>query len=661
MSEIEQKPVDEQTENSVELAVSAEIVEEAPLTSNNEELSDVESLDEETNNVETTEDKSPEIDIPVEEANPELNYLGLDIFNDVREVSMEELLNSEAIEEVPQEEQDRYLSTFSEINEREIVTGRVIGMNEKEILIDIGFKSEGVILRNEFTEENLPEVGEKLDVYLERMEDESGKTVLSKEKADFLRRWTELRNNHETGEIISGRIIRRIKGGMIVDLNGVQAFLPGSQIDIRPVKDFDKYIDSDIDLRVVKFNEFRKNVVVSHKAILEESMAEQRDELFKKLEVGSVMEGRVKNITDFGVFIDLGGIDGLLHITDLSWGRVNHPSELIGMDDTLTVKIIDFDQEKTRVSLGLKQLTPHPWDNVDDKYPEGTNIKGKIVSLTNYGAFVEIEPGIEGLVHVSEMSWTRHIKNPSEMYTLGDEVEAVVLAIDSEDRKISLGAKQLQDDPWDEIEEKYMMGTIVKGSVINLTQFGAFVELEEGIDGLIHVSDLSWTKIVRHPKEIIEKGQEVEVRVLEVSRESRRIALGLKQVGDDPWPDLVKQFETGKEVEGEIVRVLDKGIILNLDQDVEGIIPFGSQPKRQRKALSSKHKPGQKLKGVVMEVKPEDKKVVLFSDELSVDTPDKQDDVQDYLDTQEGPVGEKIEIPPASTDETESDSEPAAE
>lgn len=661
MSEIEQKPVDEQTENSVELAVSAEIVEEAPLTSNNEELSDVESLDEETNNVETTEDKSLEIDIPAEEANPELNYLGLDIFNDVREVSMEELLNSEAIEEVPQEEQDRYLSTFSEINEREIVTGRVIGMNEKEILIDIGFKSEGVILRNEFTEENLPEVGEKLDVYLERMEDESGKTVLSKEKADFLRRWTELRNNHETGEIISGRIIRRIKGGMIVDLNGVQAFLPGSQIDIRPVKDFDKYIDSDIDLRVVKFNEFRKNVVVSHKAILEESMAEQRDELFKKLEVGSVMEGRVKNITDFGVFIDLGGIDGLLHITDLSWGRVNHPSELIGMDDTLTVKIIDFDQEKTRVSLGLKQLTPHPWDNVDDKYPEGTNIKGKIVSLTNYGAFVEIEPGIEGLVHVSEMSWTRHIKNPSEMYTLGDEVEAVVLAIDSEDRKISLGAKQLQDDPWDEIEEKYMMGTIVKGSVINLTQFGAFVELEEGIDGLIHVSDLSWTKIVRHPKEIIEKGQEVEVRVLEVSRESRRIALGLKQVGDDPWPDLVKQFETGKEVEGEIVRVLDKGIILNLDQDVEGIIPFGSQPKRQRKALSSKHKPGQKLKGVVMEVKPEDKKVVLFSDELSVDTPDKQDDVQDYLDTQEGPVGEKIEIPPASTDETESDSEPAAE
>ena len=661
MSEIEQKPVVEQTEDSLELSVSADVVEEAPTTSNGVNPANAEMPEADLSSADSPPEESTEVDTPAEEAKAELNYLGADLFNDVRKVSMEDLLNSEVTEDVPQEEQDRYLSTFSEINEREIVTGRVIGMNEKEILIDIGFKSEGVIHRDEFTEDNLPEVGEKLDVYLERMEDESGKTVLSKEKADFLRRWTELRNHHETGEIISGRIIRRIKGGMIVDLNGVQAFLPGSQIDVRPVKDFDKYINSDIDLRVVKFNEFRKNVVVSHKAILEESMAEQRDELFDNLEVGSVMEGRVKNITDFGVFIDLGGIDGLLHITDLSWGRVSHPSELIGMDDTLTVKIIDFDQEKKRVSLGLKQLTPHPWDNVDERYPEGTNINGKIVSMTNYGAFVEIEPGIEGLVHVSEMSWTRHIKNPSEMYSLGDEVEAVVLAIDSEDRKISLGAKQLQDDPWDQIEEKYMVGTIVKGKVINLTQFGAFVELEEGIDGLIHVSDLSWTKIVRHPKEIIEKDQEVEVRVLEVSRESRRIALGLKQVSDDPWPELVKQFETGKEVEGEIVRVLDKGVILILDNDVEGIIPFGRQPKRQRKALSSKYNSGQKMIGVVMEVKPDDKKVVLFSDELSADKPDKIDDVEEYLKSQEEIVGETIEIPSISTEETESDSEPEVE
>ena len=635
MSDTIQEPVVEQTNDSNELAVSVEM-EKAPTTSNGS--------------------KSFSKDMP----RPELDYLASNLFNEVRQVSIEELMNSEVIEEVPQEEQDRYLSTFSEISEREIVTGRVIGMNEKEILIDIGFKSEGVIPRDEFTGGNLPEVGEKIDVYLERMEDESGKTVLSKEKADFLRRWTQLRDIHETGEIISGRIVRRIKGGMVVDLEGVQAFLPGSQIDVRPVKDFDKYIDTDMEFRVVKFNEFRKNVVVSHKAILEDSLAEQQDELFEKLEVGNVMEGRVKNITDFGVFIDLGGIDGLLHITDLSWGRVNHPSELIGMDDTLTVKIIDFDKEKRRVSLGLKQLTPHPWENLENSYPEGTQIAGKIVSLTNYGAFVEIEPGVEGLVHVSEMSWTRHIKNPSEMFSLGDEVKAVVLAINAEERKISLGAKQLQDDPWGQIEEKYMVGTIVNGKVINLTQFGAFVELEEGIDGLIHVSDLSWTKVVRHPKELIEKGQAVDVRVLEVSRESRRIALGLKQVEDDPWPELVKQFETGKEIEGEVVRVLDKGVILMLDGDVEGIIPFGRQPKRQRKTLSSKYKTGQKISGVVMEVKPDDKKVVLYVEELSSDKPGKVDEVQEYLESQNVPEGEKIEIPTGDvTKETEVDTEAA--
>jgi small subunit ribosomal protein S1 len=590
-----------------------------------------------------------------------INYLDVDLFDNIRKVSIEELLHLEVTEEVPQEEQDRYLSTFSDISEREIITGRVIGINEKEILIDIGFKSEGIIKRDEFAEDALPDIGEKLDVYLEKMEDESGKTVLSKEKADFLRRWTKLREIHETGEIISGRIVRRIKGGMVVDLDGVQAFLPGSQIDVRPVKDFDKYIDTDMDLRVVKFNEFRKNVVVSHKAILEESLAVQRDELFSKLEIGSIMEGRVKNITDFGVFIDLGGIDGLLHITDLSWGRVNHPSELIGLDDSLTVKIIDFDKDKKRVSLGLKQLTPHPWENVKESYPEDTKISGKIVSMTNYGAFVEIEPGIEGLIHVSEMSWTRHVKNPSEMFSLGDEIEAIVLAVDSEERKISLGAKQLQDDPWDQIEEKYIVGTIVKGKIINVTQFGAFVELEDGIDGLIHVSDLSWTRIIRHPKEIIDKGKKVEVRVLEISRDNRRIALGLKQTKDDPWPELVKQFETGKEVEGEVVRILDKGIILMLDHNVEGIIPFSRQTKRQRKALSLKYKPGQKISSVVMEVKPEDKKVVLFMEELSNEQLSKKDDVQDYLNNQESPATEKIEIPTEVNEETESDIEAAEE
>ena len=636
MSETTQEPVIELADESMELEVGSEVNQDVPVTSK-------------------VEDESTEME------SLSINYLDVDLFDNIRKVSIEELLHLEVTEEVPQEEQDRYLSTFSDISEREIITGRVIGINEKEILIDIGFKSEGIIKRDEFAEDALPDIGEKLDVYLERMEDESGKTVLSKEKADFLRRWTKLREIHETGEIISGRIVRRIKGGMVVDLDGVQAFLPGSQIDVRPVKDFDKYIDTDMDLRVVKFNEFRKNVVVSHKAILEESLAVQRDELFSKLEIGSIMEGRVKNITDFGVFIDLGGIDGLLHITDLSWGRVNHPSELIGLDDSLTVKIIDFDKDKKRVSLGLKQLTPHPWENVKESYPEDTKISGKIVSMTNYGAFVEIEPGIEGLIHVSEMSWTRHVKNPSEMFSLGDEIEAIVLAVDSEERKISLGAKQLQDDPWDQIEEKYIVGTIVKGKIINVTQFGAFVELEDGIDGLIHVSDLSWTRIIRHPKEIIDKGKKVEVRVLEISRDNRRIALGLKQTKDDPWPELVKQFETGKEVEGEVVRILDKGIILMLDHNVEGIIPFSRQTKRQRKALSLKYKPGQKISSVVMEVKPEDKKVVLFMEELSNEQLSKKDDVQDYLNNQESPATEKIEIPTEVNEETESDIEAAEE
>ena len=636
MSETTQEPVIEQADESMELEVGSEVNQDVPVTSKVE-------------------------DEPTEMESLSINYLDVDLFDNIRKVSIEELLHLEVTEEVPQEEQDRYLSTFSDISEREIITGRVIGINEKEILIDIGFKSEGIIKRDEFAEDALPDIGEKLDVYLEKMEDESGKTVLSKEKADFLRRWTKLREIHETGEIISGRIVRRIKGGMVVDLDGVQAFLPGSQIDVRPVKDFDKYIDTEMDLRVVKFNEFRKNVVVSHKAILEESLAEQRDELFSKLEIGSIMEGRVKNITDFGVFIDLGGIDGLLHITDLSWGRVNHPSELIGLDDSLTVKIIDFDKDKKRVSLGLKQLTPHPWENVKESYPKDTKISGKIVSMTNYGAFVEIEPGIEGLIHVSEMSWTRHVKNPSEMFSLGDEIEAIVLAVDTEERKISLGAKQLQADPWDQIEEKYIVGTIVKGKIINITQFGAFVELEDGIDGLIHVSDLSWTRIIRHPKEIIDKGKKVEVRVLEISRDNRRIALGLKQIKDDPWPELVKQFETGKEVEGEIVRVLDKGIILMLDHNVEGIIPFSRQTKRQRKALSLKYKPGQKISSVVMEVKPEDKKVVLFTEELSNDQLSKKDDVQDYLNNQESPATEKIEIPTEVNEETESDIEAAEE
>ena len=576
---------------------------------------------------------------------PEINYLNPQLFDSVRVISKRELDESVVNTDIPQEIKEKYFNTISDISENQVITGRIIGLNDKEVLVDIGFKSEGIINRNEFSKE-IPKIGEKMEVFLEYIEDRSGKTVLSKEKADFMRRWREIKEYYANKEIIKGRIVRRIKGGMIVDLNSVQAFLPGSQIDVRPVQDFDKYLDQEIDLRIVKLNETRKNIVVSHKIILEESLKEQREALFEKLDAGQVLEGRVKNITDFGAFIDLGGIDGLLHITDLSWGRVNHPSEVVTMDEKLTVKVIDYDQEKKRVSLGLKQLSPHPWENVEEKYPIESKIIGKVVSMTNYGVFVEIEPGVEGLIHVSEMSWTRHVRNPSELYSMGDEVDAMVLSIDSEERKISLGAKQLQPDPWDEIEDHFMVGTIKKGKIINLTQFGAFVELAEGIDGLIHVSDLSWTKVVRHPKEIVEKNQDVEVRVLEVSRESRRISLGLKQVTEDPWPDIIQLFTGGKSVEGEVIRVLDKGIILQLEKDVEGIIPITRLSKRDRKAMARKYKPGSRLSGVVMEVKPEDKKVILFVDDLTTDEKKvKLDDVSVFLENQELPAAEKIELP----------------
>ncbi len=576
---------------------------------------------------------------------PEINYLNPQLFDSIRVISKRELDETAVDSDIPQELKQKYFSTISDISENQVIDGRIIGMNDKEVLVDIGFKSEGIIDRSEFGDD-IPKIGEKMEVFLEYIEDRSGKTVLSKEKADFMRRWREIKEYYTNEEIIKGHIIRRIKGGMIVDLNSVQAFLPGSQIDIRPIQDFDNYLDQEIDLKIVKLNETRKNIVVSHKIILEESLKEQREALFEKLDAGQVLEGRVKNITDFGVFIDLGGIDGLLHITDLSWGRVNHPSEVVSMDETLTVKVIDYDQEKKRVSLGLKQLSPHPWENVEEKYPLESQIKGKVVSMTNYGVFVEIEPGVEGLIHVSEMSWTRHVRNPSEIFSMGDEVDAMVLSIDSEDRKISLGAKQLQPDPWDEIEDRFMVGTVQSGKVINLTQFGAFVELAEGIDGLIHVSDLSWTKIIRHPKEIVEKNQDVEVRVLEVSRESRRISLGLKQVTDDPWPDIIQHFTGGKAVEGDIIRVLDKGIILQLEKDVEGIIPIAKLSKRDRKAMTRKYKAGSTITGVVMEVKPEDKKVILFVDDLTTDEKKvKSDDVSVYLENQVLPAAEKIELP----------------
>jgi len=570
--------------------------------------------------------ETPEAEVSVEMTAPSTepvieekikDYLSNDLFGDIKTISQEEIYSPEKISEEVKANEARYEEALSDINEDKLIMGRVVGANEKEIIIDIKFKSEGIIDRSEFGKDELPAIGEKVEVYVERIEDAGGNTILSKDKADFMRRWRDLKEAFENETIIKGTLIRRIKGGMIVELGKVQAFLPGSQIDVRPIQDFDMYLNKELDLKIVKLNEARKNVVVSHKAILEETLTEQRDALFKELEVGNILEGRVKNVTDFGVFVDLGGIDGLLHITDLTWGRVNHPTEVVELDEVLTVKVIEYDEERKRVSLGLKQLSPHPWDGVENKFAIGTVVKGKVVSLTNYGCFIELEPGVEGLIHVSEISWTRHIKNPSEIYSMGDEIEAQVLSIDSDDKKISLGVKQLLPDPWDKIEEKFIVGSVHKGKIQNLAQFGAFAELEEGIDGLIHISDLSWTKLVKHPKEVLEKGQEVDVRVLEVSRENRRISLGYKQLLDDPWPAIIDFYESGKEVSGEIIRVLDKGIIIQLEMDVEGIIPFGKMSKRDRRALASQFEVGANLSGVVMQVAPEDRKVILFKEELA--------------------------------------------
>ena len=591
---------------------------------------------------ETSVEKTPSVD------EKELkNYLSSSLFEDVRTIAFDELEGpgESAVEEI--ELSEAYASTLKDISEHQLINGRVVGMNDRDVLIDIGFKSEGIIDRSEFSEDSLPAIGDQVEVYLEYLEDSSGNTILSKEKADFMLRWQSLIKAYEEETVITGKIIRRIKGGMIVDLGAVQAFLPGSQLDVRPITDFDVYVDKDIDLRIVKLNEARKNIVVSHKMILEESLVEQRAALFEEIEIGSIMEGRVKNITDFGVFVDLGGIDGLLHITDLSWGRVNHPSEMINLNDDITVKVIEYDAERKRVSLGLKQLTPHPWEEVDIKYPIGVTVKGTIVSLTNYGAFIEIEPGVEGLIHVSEISWTRHIKNPSEEYSMGDKVEAKVISIDSHERKISLGVKQLTPDPWDEIEKEFEVGTKYSGKVQNLTQFGAFIELKEGIDGLVHVSDLSWTKVVRHAKNVLEKGQEVEVIILEVSRENRKISLGMKQLEDDPWQSIVEYFESGKEVSGEIIRILDKGIIIQLDMDVEGIIPFGKMSKKDRRSLASQYEVGANLSGIVMKVSPDDKKIILFKEELAGggSTQTATDEVKDYLKNQKIETGGKIDIP----------------
>jgi small subunit ribosomal protein S1 len=468
---------------------------------------------------------------------------------------------------------EMYENTLHDIQEGEIIKGKVMGVTKEDVIVDVGFKSEGIISMSEFPEPVNIKVGDEIEVFLDAIEDQDGQLVLSKQKADFVRVWEKVRESHDKGELIEGKITRRIKGGMVVDLLGVDAFLPGSQIALKQISNFDALLGKAIQFKVIKLNKARRNIVVSRRAVLEEERQKQREKLLTEVQPGQTREGVVKNITDFGVFIDLGGVDGLLHITDMSWGRISHPSELVALGDKISVKILDFDKSTGRISLGLKQLTPYPWENIEERYPVEKRVKGKVVSITDYGAFVELEKGVEGLIHISEMSWTQHIKHPSKLMGIGDVVEAVVLSVDKENEKISLGIKQLEPDPWENIQEKYGVGSKVGGRVRNLTAFGAFLELEEGIDGLIHISDMSWTKRIQHPSELIRKGERIEVVVLNVDKENRRISLGYKQLEADPWPDLSRKFAVSKETTGKILRLLDRGVIVDLGDNVEGFVP----------------------------------------------------------------------------------------
>jgi small subunit ribosomal protein S1 len=467
-----------------------------------------------------------------------------------------------------------YEESLRSLGEGEIVRGTVLAVDDKEVLVDVGFKSEGVIALSEFPDPSSIKVGLVIDVFLEKMENQDGLVVLSKQRADFVRVWDKVKEAHDNGEVVEGRLVRKIKGGVVVDLYGVEAFLPGSQIALRQVQNVDNLLGQNVSVKIIKLNKRRRNIVVSRRAVLEQERDRMKATILKDLAKDQIREGVVKNITDFGAFVDLGGIDGLLHITDMSWGRVAHPSELVKIGDKVRVKVLNFDPEKERISLGLKQLDAYPWEGVDDKYKVGDRIKGRVVSITDYGAFVELERGVEGLIHVSEMSWTRHVRHPSKVVNIGDIIEAVVLKVDKANEKISLGLKQIEPDPWLTLDEKYPPGMKVKGKVRNLTNFGAFVELEEGIDGLVHVSDMSWTKRVAHPSEVLKKGETVEVVILSIDKEHRRISLGLKQVSEDPWPQLAEQFPSGMELSGTINRLFDRGAIVDLGNGIEGFVPL---------------------------------------------------------------------------------------
>jgi small subunit ribosomal protein S1 len=538
------------------------------------------------------------------------DYLSKDLFSDIKIISGKE--SDEEVNSLGKSDLSEYEKTFKDISENQIISAKVIGISENDIMVDIGFKSEGLINRSEFNNKDLPEIGSKIDIFLEKFEDADGNITLSKYKADFIKRWDELRELCDNAKPVKGKIIKRVKGGLIVDLDVIQAFLPGSQVDVQPVKNFDDFLNKEFDFQIVKVDESRKNLVVSRKAILQESLNEKRQEIMDKIKVGETISGIVKNITDFGAFIDLGGVDGLIHITDFSWGRINHPSEVVSIGDTVDVQVIDYNKETSRISLGIKQLIDNPWKSIVDKYNVGDVISGKIVSIMNYGIFIEIEKGVEGLAHISEISWNKNIENLSDHYKTGNILESKILSIDIKDQKISLGIKQLTEDPWKNVSSRFAINDKIKGSINNITKFGAYVNLGDNIEGFIKNTDFHWTKNISRAKEFVKKEDNVELIVLEISNKDRKIFLSMKEITENPWSEIKKQYLSGQAIQGTYNSLTDSGMVIGLENDIEGFVPIDKIAKKLRKNYLSSIKQGELVDLLVVEVEEKDKRVVLM-------------------------------------------------
>ena len=517
-----------------------------------------------------------------------------------------------------------YEKTFNVIKENEIAKGKIVAISGNDVLIDIGFKSDGRVSIDEFPDPDNIKIGDEVEIFVEKIEDKEGQLVLSRKRADVIRNWEKIVSAKENDTVITGKILRRIKGGFVVDLGGINAFLPGSQIDTKPIRDYDLFVNQFMDFKILKINHPNENIIVSHKVIIEESMAEQREHLLSTLQNEQVLKATVKAITDFGVFVDLGGVDGLIHITDLSWGRINHPSDVVDLDQEIDVKVLEYDKDKKRVTLGLKQLQPHPWDDIEDKFKIGDKVSGKVVSITDYGAFIEIEKGIEGLIHISEMSWTQHITNPTQVVSMGQVVEAIILSLDKAERKLSLGIKQLTPNPWQSLLDRFPVGSAHKGKVCNITNFGVFVELEEGVDGLIHISDLSWTKKIFKVEDFVKMDQEINVTILGIDVENQRIALGHKQLTENPWDKLAEEYKIGIEVDCKVVKAIEKGIIVELPAIVDGFIPASQLSVTQVKNFAELFLPGAEFKAEVIEFDKEAKKIVLSVLEYLKDKDDEE-------------------------------------